>query len=70
MISKTSEKSAKSPQSQEPASDKWTKEALQVSKEIAIKFIEIQRISPSNFVEIFPGIFRVVIDTIKDGQHE
>ena len=34
--------------------ERTEKEILQVSKEIAVKFIEIQRISPSNFSEIFP----------------
>lgn len=48
--------------------DKLEKEALQVSKEIAVKFIETQRLSPSNFAEIFPSVYRVVMDTILDGQ--
>ena len=48
--------------------DKLEKEALQVSKEIAVKFIETQRLSPGNFAEIFPAIYRVVMDTILDGQ--
>lgn len=48
--------------------DKLDKEALQVSKEIAVKFIETQRLSPSNFEEIFPAIHRVVLDTILEGK--
>ncbi len=48
--------------------ERMDKEALQVAKEIAIKFIEIQRISPSNFEEIFPAIHRVVLNTILQGQ--
>lgn len=44
--------------------DKASKEALQVTKEIVVKFIETQRISPSNFGEIFPSIYAVVLDTI------
>lgn len=48
--------------------DKLDKEALQVSKEIAVKFIETQRLSPNNFAEIFPAIHRVVLDTIIEGQ--
>ncbi len=47
---------------------KLNKEALQVSKEIAVKFIETQRISPSNFKEIFPSIHKVVLETIQEGQ--
>jgi len=43
------------------------KEALQVSKEIAVKFIETQRLSPANFGEIFPALYRVVLDTMLEG---
>ncbi|MCH5277131.1 MAG: hypothetical protein J1E80_04760 [Desulfovibrionaceae bacterium] len=49
--------------------DKIDKEALQVSKEIAVKFIETQRLSPSNFGELFPAIHRVVLETILEGQN-
>ena len=48
--------------------DKIDKEALQVSKEIAVKFIETQRLSPSNFGEVFPAIHRVVLNTILEGR--
>ena len=48
--------------------DRIDKEALQVSKEIAVKFIETQRLSPSNFGEVFPAIHRVVLDTILEGR--
>ena len=37
---------------------KENKEALQVTKEIIVKFIETQRISPSNFAEHFPAIYK------------
>ncbi len=47
---------------------KLNKEALQVSKEIVVKFIEVQRISPTNFAEIFPEIYHVVLKTLRDGQ--
>ncbi len=47
---------------------KLNKEALQVSKEIAVKFIETQRLSPSNFAEVFPAIHKVVLETVKEGQ--
>ena len=35
--------------------EKLEREIMQVSKEIAVKFIEAQRLSPSNFEEIFPA---------------
>ena len=41
---------------------------MQVSKEIAVKFIETQRISPANFGEIFPSLHRVVLDTMLEGK--
>ena len=41
------------------------KEALQVTKEIVVKFIETQRISPSNFAEHFPAIYRIVLKTLE-----
>lgn len=48
--------------------EKIEKEVLQVSKEIAVKFIETQRISPTNFAEIFPNIYTVVLETVLTGQ--
>lgn len=44
--------------------EKDAKEALQVTKEIVVKFIETGRISPTNFAEIFPGVYSVVLETI------
>lgn len=41
------------------------KEALQVTKEIVVKFIETQRISPANFAEHFPAIYKIVLDTLE-----
>ncbi len=55
-------------QQKEENIQKLNKEALQVSKEIAVKFIETQKISPTNFAQIFPGIHKVVLETIKEGQ--
>ncbi len=46
--------------------EKEDKEALQVTKEIVVKFIEAQRISPANFRELFPEIYRVVLHTIRE----
>ncbi len=47
-----------------PLMEKYTKEALQVTKEIVVKFIETGRASPTNFAEIFPGVYQVVLETI------
>lgn len=44
--------------------EKYAKEALQVTKEITVKFIETGRASPTNFAEIFPAVYRVVLETI------
>lgn len=48
--------------------EKLERDIMQVSKEIAVKFIEAQRLSPSNFEEIFPAIYRVVMDTALKGR--
>lgn len=50
--------------------EKLEREIMQVSKEIAVKFIESQRLSPSNFEEIFPSIYRVVMDTALKGREK
>lgn len=44
--------------------DKEKKEALQVTKEIVVKFIETGRISPTNFNEFFAAIYQEVLRTI------
>ena len=48
--------------------EKLEREVMQVSKEIAVKFIEAQRLSPNNFEEIFPAIYRVVMETALKGR--
>lgn len=40
--------------------------ALQVAKEIVVKFIEIGRISPNNFEQFFSPIYYEVLRTISD----
>lgn len=50
--------------------DKDSKEALQVAKEIACKFIETRTVSPGNFAEVFPVVYEVVARTIREGQKE
>ena len=44
--------------------EKQRKEALQATKEIVVKFIEVQRISPTNFAEMFPAIYKVVLSSV------
>ena len=44
--------------------EKYTKDALQVTKEIVIKFIETNRVSPASFDEIFPAVYKTVLTTV------
>ena len=44
--------------------DKDRKEALQVAKELTAKFIETSTVSPGNFAEVFPSVYRVVCTAI------
>ena len=44
------------------------KQALQVTKEIVVKFIEVGKITPSNFEEHFSAIYRRVLAAIHSGQ--
>ena len=48
--------------------DKDRKEALQVAKELTAKFIETRTVSPGNFAEIFPAVFKVVYTSIQDDE--
>ena len=55
--------------------EKYQKQALQVAKEVIIKFIEVGRISPSNFGQHFDVIYKDVVRTISgqtagDGSRE
>ena len=47
--------------------DKDSKEALQVAKELTAKFIETRTVSPGNFAEVFPAVYRVVCEAIRQG---
>ncbi|WP_031480632.1 hypothetical protein [Maridesulfovibrio frigidus] len=49
--------------------DKIEKQALQVTKEIVVKFIEVGRISPSNFSENFSSIYADVIASVRAQQN-
>jgi hypothetical protein len=44
--------------------DKDRKEALQVAKELTAKFIETRTVSPGNFAEGFPAVYKVVCAAI------
>jgi hypothetical protein len=44
--------------------DQLQKQALQVTKEIIVKFIEVGRISPNNFPEFFSLIYKEVLKNI------
>lgn len=44
--------------------DKLKQQALQVTKEIVVKFIEIGRISPANFSDYFAPVYDEVLKTI------
>ncbi|OEU71185.1 MAG: hypothetical protein BA863_06270 [Desulfovibrio sp. S3730MH75] len=50
--------------------DKIEKQALQVTKEIVVKFIEVGRISPSNFTENFSSIYADVIASVRAQQKD
>lgn len=46
--------------------DKIQKQALQVTKEIVVKFIEVGRISPQNFSEHFSAIYADVVASVRE----
>ena len=46
--------------------DKDCKEALMVAKELTAKFIETRTVSPSNFADVFPAVYRVVREAIRE----
>jgi hypothetical protein len=48
--------------------DKAQKEILQAVKELTAKFIETRTISPNNFAEIFPMIYKVVSNAVPHGE--
>lgn len=50
--------------------DKDSKEALQVTKELVAKFIETRTVSPGNFAEIFPAVYKVVLAAIRSNTKE
>ncbi|MDR2819747.1 MAG: hypothetical protein LBB60_04375 [Desulfovibrio sp.] len=50
--------------------DKDHKEILQVTKELTGKFIETRTVSPGNFAEIFPAVYRVVRAAVLENDGE
>ena len=48
--------------------DKDQKQALQVAKEIVVKFIEVGRISPTNFADVFPAIYQEILRTVRESE--
>ena len=49
---------------------KEKKEAIQVTKEIMVKFIEMGKVSPASFPQIFPAVYEVVLQTLDPiGEH-
>ena len=45
--------------------DKLQKEALQVAKEMLAKFIETRTVSPNTFAEVFPSVYRIIYNTLR-----
>jgi hypothetical protein len=57
---------SQSPKMPEPAWKPVSEDAiLKVSKEIVVKFIEVGRLAPSNFDEMFRAIYHSVRDTVR-----
>ncbi|WP_187170547.1 hypothetical protein [Salidesulfovibrio onnuriiensis] len=50
--------------------EKYQKQAMQVAKEVVIKFIEVGRISPANFGEHFNTIYTDVLKTVSEPEAE
>jgi len=47
--------------------DKDQKEALQVAKELTAKLIECRTVSATNIGDVFPSIYKIVLNTILEG---
>jgi len=53
---------------EEEGVEKEQKQALQVAKEIVVKFIEVGRVTPSNFAEIFPQVYQEVLRAVETAE--
>lgn len=58
----TAKKTSETPAAVKPVTDDAI---LKVAKEIVVKFIEVGRLSPSNFGETFQEIYSAVKDTVR-----
>ena len=57
---------SKAENSVDPAARPVSDEAiLKVAKEVVVKFIEVGRLSPANFDEIFQNIYKTVHDAVR-----
>jgi hypothetical protein len=43
---------------------------LRASKEIVVKFIEVGRLSPTNFAETFKTVYQAIDQTLKDNRDD
>ena len=41
---------------------------LRTSKEIIVKFIEVGRVSPTSFAEVFKTVYQTINATVKDSE--
>lgn len=39
---------------------------LRTTKEVVVKFIEVGRVSPTGFEEIFKGVYRAVCEAVRE----
>ena len=62
MTASHTDKDEKAVHQPKPVSDEAI---LKVAKEIAVKFIEVGRLSPSNFGETFLDIYKSIRDTVR-----
>ena len=44
--------------------DKENKELRQITKEIVVKFIEMGKITPASFPQLFPLVYNVIVNTL------
>lgn len=41
-------------------------QVLRTTKEVVVKFIEVGRISPTGFDEFFKGVYRTVVEAVRE----
>ena len=44
--------------------DKVNKELRQITKEIVVKFVEMGKITPTSFPQLFPIVYNVIVETL------